>query len=54
MHAPFTVAKGDVRLAGALVKVDTVTGKATSIERVMMTEPEGNEAPRQSRYQEAP
>lgn len=35
MHAPFTVATGDVRLAGAMVSVDTVTGKATSIERVM-------------------
>jgi metallophosphoesterase (TIGR00282 family) len=34
MHAPFTVATGDVRLCGARVRVDAATGKALSIERV--------------------
>ena len=38
MHAPFTVAKGDVRLCGALVTVDMETGKALRIERVQLTE----------------
>ncbi len=37
MHAPFDVPNGDVRLCGALVTVDADTGKATSIERVMLT-----------------
>ena len=36
MHAPFTVATGDVRLCGAKVTVDTATAKATAIERVMI------------------
>jgi calcineurin-like phosphoesterase len=34
MPHPFEVATGDVRLCGALVEVDTDTGKATSIERI--------------------
>jgi calcineurin-like phosphoesterase len=34
MPAPFDVAVGDVRLCGALVEVDTDTGKAISIERI--------------------
>lgn len=34
MHAPFDVASGDVRLCGALVTVDSQTGKALAIERV--------------------
>ncbi len=34
MHATFNVASGDVRLCGALVEVDSATGKAQSIERV--------------------
>jgi hypothetical protein len=38
MHAPFDVALGDVRLCGAKVTVDSVTGKARSIERVMLFE----------------
>ncbi len=37
MHAPFTVAQGDVRMAGARVKVDVATGKAVEIRRVMLT-----------------
>jgi len=36
MHAPFTVANGDVRLCGAEVVVDVRTGKARSIERVLL------------------
>lgn len=36
MHAPFNVATGDVRLSGALVTVDSQTGKALAIERVML------------------
>jgi hypothetical protein len=38
MHAPFDVAIGDVRLAGACVTLDAETGKAKSIERVMLRE----------------
>lgn len=34
MHAPFHVAHGDPRLCGALVTLNTSTGKATHIERV--------------------
>jgi metallophosphoesterase (TIGR00282 family) len=34
MPAPFDVAVGDVRLCGALVEVDTDTGKAISVERI--------------------
>lgn len=34
MHAPFNVASGDVRLCGAIVTVESDTGKATSIERI--------------------
>ncbi len=37
---PFDVATGDVRLAGAIVEVDVVTGKATAIRRVMWREGE--------------
>ena len=37
---PFDVATGDVRLAGALVEVHAMTGKAISIKRVMWTEAE--------------
>ena len=36
MHAPFDVATGDVRLCGAKVTVDTQSGKATAIERVLL------------------
>jgi len=36
MHAPFNVANGDVRLSGAKVTVDTGSGKAAAIERVMI------------------
>ncbi len=36
MHAPFDVATGDVRLCGAFVTVDSSTGKALAIERVMI------------------
>jgi len=35
MPRHFDVAEGDVRLAGAIVTVDTATGRASSIERVM-------------------
>src|SRR3954451_25106038 len=34
LPAPFPVAKGEVRLCGAIVKVHVTTGRATSIERV--------------------
>lgn len=34
MHAPFSVALGDVRMCGVLVTVDDTTGKALAIERV--------------------
>jgi metallophosphoesterase (TIGR00282 family) len=36
MHAPFTVASGDVRICGALVTLDPASGKASSIERVLL------------------
>ncbi len=36
----FDVSSGDVRLAGAIVECDPVTGKATSIQRVMWREAE--------------
>lgn len=35
---PFEVAKRDVRLAAAVIEVDEATGKASSIERVMVAE----------------
>ena len=41
MHAPFDVPYGDVRLAGACVTLDTSTGKATAIERVLLTPSDG-------------
>jgi len=34
--APFDVATDDVRLGGAIVDVDALSGKATAIERVMI------------------
>ena len=34
LPAPFPVAKGDVRLCGAVVRIDETTGRAVSIERV--------------------
>jgi hypothetical protein len=36
MHAPFVVAAGDIRLAGAIVTVDGETGQALAIERVLV------------------
>jgi calcineurin-like phosphoesterase len=36
--SPFDVAEGDVRLGGAIVDVDTETGRATAIRRVMVDE----------------
>jgi metallophosphoesterase (TIGR00282 family) len=36
--APFEVATEDVRLAGAIVDVDALTGKATQIRRIMIDE----------------
>ena len=36
MHAPFTVATGDVRMAGARVRIDALTGKAVEIHRVVL------------------
>jgi 2',3'-cyclic-nucleotide 2'-phosphodiesterase len=36
MHAPFVVATGDVRLAGALVTVESDSGQARGIERIMI------------------
>jgi metallophosphoesterase (TIGR00282 family) len=38
MPAPFEVAERDVRLSGALVTVDTATGRATAIRRVHVRE----------------
>ena len=40
MHAPFEVAHRDVRLCGALVTVDTTTGRATAMERIEVAEPD--------------
>ena len=37
MPTPFDVAKGDVRLSGSIVDIDSTTGKATNIERLMLT-----------------
>ncbi len=36
MHAPFVVAKGDVRVAGAIVTVNADSGRATAIERIVV------------------
>src|SRR5438309_1019178 len=36
--SPFDVAEGDPRLGGAIVDVDTATGQATGIRRVMLDE----------------
>ena len=36
MHAPFTVAHGDVKMCGARVKIDVDTGKAVGIQRVVL------------------
>jgi metallophosphoesterase (TIGR00282 family) len=44
MHAPFTVATRDVRLAGAKVTIDTASGKARAIERVMLTDQDNGAA----------
>ncbi len=38
-HAPFEVAKRDVRLAGAVVDIDEATGRARSIERLLIHDP---------------
>ncbi|HLE83607.1 MAG TPA: TIGR00282 family metallophosphoesterase [Thermoanaerobaculia bacterium] len=38
--ASFQVASGDVRLAGAVVDVDEATGKARSVERLLLSDPE--------------
>lgn len=35
-HAPFEVAKRDVRLAGAVIDIDETTGKARAIERLLV------------------
>jgi len=40
MPVPFDVAKGDVRLCGALVDFDPATGRASAIERVQLREEE--------------
>jgi hypothetical protein len=37
VHAPFTVATGDVRMAGARVKIDVDTARAVDIQRVVLT-----------------
>jgi len=38
--APFQVASGDVRLAGAVVDVDEATGRARGVERLLLPDPE--------------
>jgi metallophosphoesterase (TIGR00282 family) len=38
MPTAFDVAEGDVRIAGAIVEIDAVTGRATGIRRVMYDE----------------
>ena len=38
--SPFDVATGDVRLAGAIVDIDSATGRAAAIRRIMVTEAE--------------
>ena len=35
-RAPFEVAKRDVRLAGVVIDVDETTGRARSIERILI------------------
>ena len=42
MPARFDIAKRDPRLCGAIVDVDPSTGRATSIERVMLPLEEGS------------
>ena len=37
---PFDVATGDMRLGGVIVEVDGSTGRATSIQRLQVTEAE--------------
>jgi metallophosphoesterase (TIGR00282 family) len=44
MPAPFDVAEGDPRLSGALVEVDSETGRATEIRRVHIPAPARAEA----------
>src|ERR1700712_3143177 len=39
-RSSFEVAKGDVRLAGAIVDVDEATGKARGIERLLIPDPQ--------------
>jgi calcineurin-like phosphoesterase len=39
----FQVAKNDVRINGAIIDVDTETGRAQEIRRVRVTSPEGGE-----------
>jgi len=36
LPTPFDVAEGDVRMGGAIVEIDSATGKATAIRRVMI------------------
>jgi metallophosphoesterase (TIGR00282 family) len=38
LPTPFDVAEGDVRLAGAIVEIDSATGRAAAIRRVMVDE----------------
>ena len=40
---PFDVAKQDVRLNGAIVDVDSETGRATAIERICVNEAEAEQ-----------
>jgi metallophosphoesterase (TIGR00282 family) len=40
LPTPFDVAEADVRLGGAIVDIDSATGRATAIRRVMITEAE--------------
>jgi len=40
MPKPFDVAKGDVRMCGVLISVDSGTGKASAIERIVVAEDE--------------
>ena len=46
--APFEVATDDVRLGGAIIDVDPTSGRATHIERVMLTVAEFPATPQQS------
>ena len=54
LPAPFPVAKGEVRLCGAVVGIDEATGRAVSIRRVNEIVPEAQPAEQQQRPTQTP